>query len=180
MSYRENYNKNFDEDFDDDDDDEYEDDGEDLSEFDQDALFFNECTLKQINHELVSLPNRELLEFLQWELDKLHFTENSELVPVGIEFQGQYLLQFYNVREDKTVKTATGAGNIYMLVDGWILKTLTDLYVAELYGEMGDVYPSDLSDCYTNILMDILDWKSEAGIEPIPSKSPDDAPREDT
>ena len=90
--------EDFDEDFDDD-EDEYEDDGEDLSEFDQDALFFNECTLKQINHELVSLPNRELLEFLQWELDKLHFTENSELIPVGIEFQGQYLLQFYNVAD---------------------------------------------------------------------------------
>lgn len=179
MSYREDYREDFDDDFDDD-GEEYEDDGEDLSEFDQDAPFFNECTLKQINHELVALPNRELLEFLQWELDKLHFTENSELVPVGIEFQGQYLLQFYNVREDKTVKTATGAGNIYMLVDGWILKTLTDLYVAELYGEMSPISPSDLSDCYTNILIDVLDWKSEMGIEPIPSKAPDDAPREDT
>jgi hypothetical protein len=179
MTYNKNYREDFDDDFDDD-GEEFDDDGDDLTEFDQDALFFNECTLKQINHELVALPNRELLEFLQWELDKLHFTENSELVPVGIEFQGQYLLQFYNVREDKTVKTATGAGNIYMLVDGWILKTLTDLYVAELYGEIGDVYPSDLSDCYTNILIDVLDWKKEAGIEPIPSKAPDDAPREDT
>lgn len=64
MSYNENYRENYDEDFEDD-DDEYEDDGEDLSEFDQDALFFNECTLKQINHELVVLPNRELIEFLQ-------------------------------------------------------------------------------------------------------------------
>ena len=170
-------NKNYPEDFDDDFDD---DDSEDLGEFDRDALFFNECTLKQINHELVSLTSRELLEFLQWELDKLHFTENSELIPVGIEFEGQYILQFYNVREDKTVKAATGAGNIYMLVDRWILKTLTDLYVAELYGEIVDIYPSDLTDCYTNILIDVLDWKSEMGIEPIPSKSPDDAPREDT
>ena len=172
------YNKNYREDFDDDDFD--DDDDDDLNELDQDALFFNECTLKQINHELVALPNRELLEFLQWELDKLNFTDSSELIPVGIEFERQYILQFYNVREDKTVKTATGAGNIYMLVDRWILKTLTDLYVAELYGEIVDIYPSDLSDCYTNILIDVLDWKIETGIEPIPSKSPDDAPREDT
>lgn len=184
MSYA--YRDLFDDDDDDDDDfdgevDGYGDDDEVLSAFDRDAVLFNEITAKQINRELVSLSNRELLEFLQWELDKLKFTESSELVLVGIEFDDQYILQFYNVREDKTLKTATGAGNVYMLINGWILRTLTDLYVSELYGELGDVYPSDLTDCYLNILTDVLDWKSETGIEPISSTSPeDDGPLEDS
>lgn len=166
---------------DDDDDDEEEDfDGEDFdSEEDREALLFNELTLRQINRELVCLDNRDLVEFLAWELDRLDFTDDSELVLVGIEFDTQYLLQFYNIREDKTVKTATGAGNIYMLVDGWIMKTLTDLYIDRLYGDLADVYPSDMTDCYMNILIDILDWKKENEIEPIGSKSPEDGPRED-
>ena len=168
--------------YDDDDDDDDDDfDGEDLeSEEDRESLLFNELAMKQIDRELVCLDNRDLLEFLTWELDRLGFIDDSELVLIGIEFDTQYLLQFYNIREDKTVKTATGAGNIYMLVDGWIMKTLTDLYIDHLYGDLADVYPSDMTDCNMNILIDILDWKKENEIEPIGSKSPEDVPREDT
>ena len=167
--------------YEDDDDDEEEDfDGEDfVSDEDRETLLFNELTLKQINRELVCLDNRYLLEFLTWEFDRLDFVDDTELVLVGIEFDTQYLLQFYNVREDKTVKTGTGAGNIYMLVDGWIMKTLTDLYIDRLYGDIADVYPSDMTDCYMNILIDILDWKKENEIETIGSKSPEDVPHED-
>ena len=167
--------------YEDDDDDEEDDfDGEDfVSDEDRETLIFNELTLKQINRELVCLDNRYLLEFLTWEFDRLDFVDDTELVLVGIEFDTQYLLQFYNIREDKTVKTGTGAGNIYMLVDGWIMKTLTDLYIDRLYGDIADVYPSDMTDCYMNILIDILDWKKENEIDPIGSKSPEDVPHED-
>lgn len=170
------------EDFEDqyDDDEDYDDEEfEDLSEEDRDSILFNELALKQINHELVALSNRELIDFLSDELDDLGFTDESELVLIGIDFDAQYILEFYNVREDKTIKTGTGAGNIYMLVDGWILKTLTDLYAEKLYGELSDIYPSDLTDCYMNILTDVLDWKKENEIDSISSKSPDDEPRED-
>ena len=165
---------------DDDDEEEFEDeDGEILSEQDRDAILFNELIIKQIVRELVILDNRDILEFLEYEFDKLGFTDGTDLVLVGIEFDKQYILQFYNVREDKTVKTGTGAGNMHMLIDGWVLKTLCDLYFENLLGSMSDIYPSDSTDAYMNILIDVLDWKKENEIEELPSKSPEDGPRED-
>lgn len=163
--------------YDEDDDDEFEDD---LDPEEKDCLLFNDLVLADINHELVALDTRTLLEFLTWELDKLRFTDSSELILIGIDFESQYRLQFYNVREDQTVKVGTGAGNIYMLVDGWILKTLTDLYVTEMYGEIAEVYPDMLTDIYVNILADVVEWKKDNEIEVLPSKSPeDDEPDED-
>jgi hypothetical protein len=171
-------------------DDEDDDDDEELEEFDdgdreadegeQDATFFNEITGKQIVHELVVLSNRELLEFLDWEFDRLGFTERTELALIGIDFDTCYILEFYNVREDKTVKTSTGAGNMFMLINGWVTKTLVEMMVERLYGDLADIWPSDLTDCYLNILMDVLDWKTETGLETIDSQSPEDGPLEDS
>lgn len=170
-------------------DDDEENDDEELEEFDddresdeeeRDASFFNEITLKQIVHELVVLSNRELLEFLDWEFDRLGFTERTELSLIGIDFDACYILEFYNVREDKTVKTSTGAGNMFMLISGWVTKTLVEMMVEHLYGDLSDVWPSDLTDCYLNVLMDVLDWKSDAGFETIDSRAPEDGPLEDS
>lgn len=169
-----------------DDDDEND---EELEEFDgdsesdeeeRDASFFNEITGKQIVHELVVLSNRELLEFLDWEFDRLGFTDHTELALIGIDFDTCYILEFYNVREDKTVKTSTGAGNRFMLISGWVMKTLVEMMVEQLYGDLADVWPSDLTDCYMNILMDVLDWKTDTGLETIDSQSPEDGPLEDS
>ena len=177
-------------DFEDDDDlfppeDREDDDGEDweqegLSGEEREALFFNELLTKQITDELAALSNRQFVGFLGEELSAHGFDSVSELILVGMEFDGQYILQFYNVREDRVVKSGTGAGNIYVLIDDWVLKTVVDLLVNELYGDLADISQADLTDCYLGLLLDALDWKEKNGIESAGSRSPEDAgPRED-
>jgi hypothetical protein len=148
---------------DDDDDDLFDDEGdfEELGPEEIEAAKYNELVIRQISDELCDMSNREFVAFLSEELDSLGFSDSSELILVGLEFSnGQYVIQFYNIREDQSVKSATGAGNLRMLVDGWVMKTVTDLQILKLYGELADeLRPSDLTDCYMNLLLDIIDWK---------------------
>ena len=165
--------------------DEYDDDADsfdddELSPEEIDAAKYNELVIRQLSDEICELTNRGMVEFLSEELDSLGFSESSELILVGLEFSNsQYVLEFYNIREDQTVKSATGAGNFRMLVDGWVLKTITELQVLNLYGELVDeLKPSDLTDCYMNLLLDILDWK-EAHCSDNQTSTEDDGDRED-
>ena len=158
----------------DDDDMEYDDDElfGDEGDFDNElgpeeieAAKYNELVIRQISDEICDLSNREFVTFMSEELDSLGFSDSSELILVGLKFSnGQYVIQFYNIREDQTVKSATGAGNFRMLVDGWVMKTITELQILKLYGELVDeLSPSDLTDCYMNLLLDIIDWKQTQG-----------------
>lgn len=159
--------------------DDYDDDDE-LDEFDRDALFFNELLVQEIIVELSDLDNRALVDFLSLELEEHGFSRKSDLTLIGIDFDEQYILEFYNMREDKTVKSGTGMGSMRMLLDNWVLKTLVELVCDELYGSLGELEISDLSDCYLNILDDVIDWKRENGIGLVGSVSPeDDEPLED-
>ena len=164
----------------DDEDDEFGDEGEELDEFDQDALFFNELLAQEIIVELSDLDNRALVDFLSGELEDHGFSRKSDLILIGIDFDKQYILEFYNTREDKTVKSGTGMGSMRMMLDKWVLKTLAELVCDELYGCLGELEISDLTDCYLNILDDVIDWKRENGIGLVGSFSPeDDEPHED-
>ena len=176
-----------DDDMDDDDDDLFggdEGDFEELCPEEIEAAKYNELVIRQISDELCELSNRDFVTFLSEELESLGFSDSSELILVGLKFSnGQYVIQFYNIREDQTVKSATGAGNFRMLVDGWVMKTITELQILKLYGELADeLKPSDLTDCYMNLLLDIIDWKqaqgSDENSDPEDDAGPEDDPME--
>lgn len=133
------------------------------NEEEEEAFKFRDLCVKQISRDLGELDTRDLLEFLIWEMERLHYTEKTELCLIGITFDKQYILEFYNVREDKTLKTGTMAGNIYSLIDGWILKTLSELYIDELYSDLQDLDATDLVDPILNIMLDLEQWKQEQG-----------------
>lgn len=155
----------------DEDDDEYGED--DIPREERDASRFNDLLMSEITDSMAELPNRELLDCLCYIMDKLDFTENSELVLVGMEFDQQYLLQFYNVREDKTFKTPTGAGNIYMLLDGWVRKTLSDLYFYRLYGDFAEPSEEASMDVWLNFMLDVEEWKKTVGLDQPPGQQND-------
>lgn len=142
------------------DDDDF--DGED--EFMEDVNFFNDLTSADITRELVTLTNRELLEFLMWHLGVLDFCGNSELDLIGMEFNNQYILQFYNTREDKTIRVNTGSGNMYAFLDGWYKTTVTELYKERMYGPIESMDEELRTDIWMNILLDVVQWKQSNGI----------------
>lgn len=158
------------EDFYEEDDDEYEDD---VPPEERDASRFNDLLMAEITESMAQLSNRELIECLCYVMDKLDFTESTELVLVGMEFDHQYMLQFYNVREDKSFKTPTGAGNIYMLLDGWVRKTLGDLYFYRIYGPLAEATEENSMDVWLNFMLDVEEWKKMAGLDD-PLDHPDD------
>jgi hypothetical protein len=63
------------------------------------------------------------------------------------------------------------AGNIYSLIDGWILKTLSELYIDALYSDLQDLDATDLVDPILNIMLDIEEWKQLQGFD---GEAPDD------
>lgn len=154
------------EDFYEDDDDEYEED--DVPPEERDASRFNDLMMAEITESMAQLSNRGLIECLCYVMDKIGFTESTELVLVGMEFDQQYMLQFYNVREDKTFKTLTGAGNIYMLLDGWVRKTLGDLYFYRIYGPLAEATEENSMDVWLNFMLDVEEWKKTAGLDAPP------------
>jgi hypothetical protein len=141
------------------------DDGEDLSpeerEFEMKAERYNSILTSEISRELSVLTNRELMNFMMVELDKSGFSENSELLLAGIEFNGSYFLTFYNIREEQPVKIATGCGNIPSLVEKWFLKNLTESMADKMFGPLGELFPSDMTDMLLNVLIDLTEWKAE-------------------
>lgn len=165
--------------YEEDDDDEVPEDweGEPFEDEEEEEAFkFRDLCVKQISRDLGDLGTRELLEFLIWEMERLQYTEKTELCLIGITFDKQYILEFYNVREDSTVKTGTMAGNIYSLIDGWILKTLSELYIDELYSDLQDLDATDLVDPILNIMLDIEEWRQLQGFD---GEAPDDDEDED-
>jgi hypothetical protein len=167
------------EDWSDDDDDMFQSDmnrwdDDEIPEEEREALELNELLTRQLSREIVSLDNRDLVCFVSEELEALGFEESSDLVLVGLDFDGQYVLELYNVREDSTLRTETGAGNVFMLVNGWVLKTLSDLCVDQMYGEIADLSPSDMTDVWLNLLDDVLEWREEHGLGSTGSRSPED------
>ena len=156
--------------FDEDDDDDYEGEYEEYDEEEENALLLNECTSRDITHELVALNNDQLTEFLIWHLDKCGFEKISETQFVGFEFNGQYIISVYNLREDAIVKSATGAGNVYAFIDQWYKKIVGDLIVDELFGPLGDCTEKDMIDVNMSILLDIVEWKTEHKLPLVASK----------
>lgn len=147
-----------------------DDDDEEWTEEDESAVWMRSIMSKEIQRELAALDKRDLLDFLSDELDRLKFTEKTEMVVIGIDFSSQYVLELYNVREDSTVQMATGAGNIHSLVTGWIMQTLEELTVDLMYCDLDDLGPADLLDVSTSILLDVLDWKKQHGIPCLPGR----------
>lgn len=149
-----------------------EEDGEyeEMSEEDESAMFLNEITSRDITHELVALNNEQLTEFLIWHLDKCGFEDISETQFVGFEFNGQYLISVYNIREDAIVKSATGAGNVYAFIDQWYKKIVFDLMVDKLFGPMKDIDEQDMIDIRMQVLLDIVEWKQQNHIPLVGSK----------
>lgn len=148
--------------FDEDDDDYGEDD---LSPEESDACRFNDLVMAEITESMAQLSNRGLIECLCYIMDKIGFTDSTELVLVGMEFDKQYMLEFYNVREEKSFKTPTGAGNIYMLLDGWVRKTLGDLYFYRIYGALAEPTEENSMDVWLNFMLDVEEWKKMAGLD---------------
>lgn len=157
--------------FDEDDDDEYGED--DVPPEERDACRFNDLVMAEITESMAKLSNRGLIECLCYIMDKIDFTESTELVLVGMEFDQQYMLQFYNVREDKTFKTPTGAGNIYMLLDGWVRKTLGDLYFYRIYGSLAEASEEACMDVWLNFMLDVEEWKKTVGLDQPPGREND-------
>jgi len=168
--------RHYDDDWRDEEEDEGDDD-EEWTEEDESAVWMRSILSKEIQREIAALDKRDLLEFLSDELDRLKFTEKTEMVVIGIDFSSQYVLEMYNVREDSTVQMATGAGNIHSLVTGWIMQTLEELTVDIMYSDLDDLGPADLLDVTTSILLDVLDWKKEHGIPCLPGR--DETPETD-
>ena len=175
-----------------DDDGEY-DDYEDPEEKERhdDMFFYNEITSREITNELALLDNRDLLDFMVWELERVKFEEYSQTVLMGFEFTNQYVIQLYNIRENKTTKMNTGAGNIYSFIDVWFKKTVFDLMIEIMFGGLKTVTEEDMIDVNTNLLLDMVEWKTLRGIplmearglaseDPEESAGPvDDEPHED-
>lgn len=179
-------------DFEDDDDGEYEDyEDPEEKERQNDMFFYNEMASREITNELALLDNRDLLDFMVWELERVKFEQYSQTVLMGFEFTNQYVIQLYNIRENKTTKMNTGAGNIYSFIDAWFKKTVFDLMIEIMFGGLKTVTEEDMIDVNTNLLLDMVEWKSLRGIplmearglaheDPEDSAGPvDDEPPED-
>jgi hypothetical protein len=50
------------------------------------------------------------------------------------------------------------------LVDGWILKNLTDLILDKMHGPMCELELDDLVDPLLHILLDVVQWKTDKKI----------------
>lgn len=154
-------------------DQDFEDDGEDdWSDLDpeereelEDMYFYNEIASQDFTNEMCQLNNRELCEFMTWELDRVGFEKHTQTIFLGFEFTNQYVLQFYNSRENQTTKMATGAGNVYSLIDTWFKKTVSNLMIDQLFGGLQTVTEEDLMDVTTNMLLDLVEWKQSVGLD---------------
>lgn len=167
--------------YDDEDDEDLEEPwGEDSRE--DEILKYRDLLCHEIVVELCSLTTDELLEFLTWELDRLGFSDKTELELISIEFDKQYILGFWNLREESEVRSGTGAGNMQSLVDGWILKNLTDLILDKMHGPMCELELDDLVDPMMHILLDVVQWKTDKKIPLIDGakgSEEDDEPTEE-
>lgn len=167
----------------DEDDEELEepwDDGEDSRE--DEILKYRDLLCHEIVVELCSLTTDELLEFLTWELDRLGFSDKTELELISIEFDKQYILGFWNLREEADVRTATGAGNMHCFIDTWVLKNLSELIMDKLYGQLAELELDDLIDPMMHILLDVVQWKTDKKIPLIDAakcSEDDDEPTEE-
>lgn len=152
-------------DFENDDEGEYEDyeDPEEKERHD-DMFFYNKIVSREITNELALLDNRDLLDFMVWELERVRFEEYSQTVLMGFEFTNQYVIHLYNIRENKTTKMNTGAGNIYSFIDAWFKKTVFDLMIEIMFGGLKTVTEEDMIDVNTNLLLDVVEWKTLRGI----------------
>lgn len=153
----------FEEDDEDDEDLDSLDDGDEES-YDDVVLGYRDLLCHEIVVEMCSLTTDEMLEFLTWELDRLGFSDKTELELISIEFDKQYILVFWNLREESEVRSGTGAGNMQSLVDGWILKNLTDLILDKMHGPMAELDLDDLVDPLLHILADVVQWKTDKKI----------------
>ena len=131
---------------------------------DDEILKYRDLLCHEIVVELCSLTTEELLDFLSWELDRYGFSDKTELELISIEFDKQYILGFWNLREESEVRSGTGAGNVQSLVDGWILKNLTDLILDKMHGPMCELDLEDLVDPLLHILLDAVQWKTDKKI----------------
>lgn len=151
--------------YDDEEDDDLEEPWEEGGDSREDEILkYRDLLCHEIVVELCSLTTDELLEFLTWELDRLGFSDKTELELISIEFDKQYILGFWNLREESEVRSGTGAGNMQSLVDGWILKNLTDLILDKMYGPMCELDLDDLVDPLLHILTDVVEWKFDRKI----------------
>ena len=167
--------------WDDEDDEDLEepwDEGGDSRE--DEILKYRDLLCHEIVVELCSLTTEELLDFLTWELDRLGFSDKTELELISIEFDKQYILGFWNLREESEVRSGTGAGNMQSLVDGWILKNLTDLILDKMHGPMCELELDDLVDPLLHILLDVVQWKTDKKIPLIDAAKGSEADDEPT
>jgi hypothetical protein len=156
------------------------DDGEES--YDDVVLGYRDLLCREIVVELVSLTTDEMLDFLTWELDRYGFSEKTELELISIEFDKQYILGFWNLREEAEVRTATGAGNMHCFIDTWVLKNLSELIMDKLYGPMAELELDDLVDPMMHILLDVVQWKTDKKIPLIDGakrSEDDDEPTEE-
>ena len=146
--------------------------GDEWNEFDaeekerqEDMFFYNEMISRELTNEMAQLDNRELCEFMTWELDRVEFEKYSQMVFVGFEFSNQYVIQLYNSRENETTKMNTGAGNVYAFIDNWFKKTVSDLMLEQLFGGLHTATEEDMIDVNTNMLLDLVEWKQSVGLD---------------
>jgi hypothetical protein len=156
------------------------DDGEES--YDDVVLGYRDLLCREIVVELVSLTTDEMLDFLSWELDRYGFSDKTELELISIEFDKQYILGFWNLREEAEVRTATGAGNMHCFIDTWVLKNLSELIMDKLYGQLAELELDDLIDPMMHILLDVVQWKTDKKIPLIDAakcSEDDDEPTEE-
>jgi hypothetical protein len=156
------------------------DDGEES--YDDVVLGYRDLLCREIVVELVSLTTDEMLDFLSWELDRYGFSDKTELELISIEFDKQYILGFWNLREEAEVRTATGAGNMHCFIDTWVLKNLSELIMDKLYGQLAELELDDLIDPMMHILLDVVQWKIDKKIPLIDAakgSEDDDEPTEE-
>lgn len=149
-----------------------EDDRDEWGEFDPEEReeldnmsFYNEIASQELTNEMAQLNNRELCEFMTWELERVGFEKYTHTVFLGFEFTNQYVLHFYNSRENQTTKMGTGTGNIYALIDTWFKKTVSDLMIEQLFGGLQTVTEENMIDVTTNMLLDLVEWKNSVGLD---------------
>ena len=150
--------------------------------YDDVVLGYRDLLCREIVVELVSLTTDEMLDFLTWELDRYGFSDKTELELISIEFDKQYILGFWNLREEAEVRTATGAGNMHCFIDTWVLKNLSELIMDKLYGQLAELELDDLIDPMMHILLDVVQWKTDKKIPLIDGakgSEDDDEPTEE-
>ena len=154
--------------FEEDDEDEDLDSLDGEESYDDVVLGYRDLLCREIVVELVSLTTDEMLDFLSWELDRYGFSDKTELELISIEFDKQYILGFWNLREEAEVRTATGAGNMHCFIDTWVLKNLSELIMDKLYGQLAD--------------LELVQWKADKKIPLIDAakgSEDDDEPTEE-